>query len=52
MSLSDYKRAYKDKLKEILSRVRYEEGIDVGEEIKKTSIVSDAMEVIKKLLSS
>ncbi|HHT7203902.1 replication initiation factor domain-containing protein [Bacillus cereus] len=52
MSLSDYKRAYKDKLKEILSQVRYEEGIDVGEEIKKTSIVSDAMEVIKKLLSN
>ncbi|GAB6772735.1 replication initiation factor domain-containing protein [Bacillus cereus] len=51
MSLSDYKRAYRDKLKEILAQVKYEDEFDVYEEIKKTDIVSEATSVIQKLLS-
>ncbi|WP_309318179.1 hypothetical protein, partial [Bacillus cereus] len=51
MDLSDYKRSYKDKLKDIISQTTYEEEFDVFEALKKTDIVSEATSVIQKLLS-
>ncbi|MCJ7983651.1 hypothetical protein MUB16_04225 [Priestia sp. OVL9] len=51
MDLTDYKRAYKDKLKEIISQVTYEDEFDLHEELKKTSIVVETTEVLKKLLN-
>lgn len=51
MDLTDYKRAYRDKLKEIISQVTYEDEFDLHEELKKTSIVVETTEVLKKLLN-
>lgn len=48
--LTDYKRAYRNKIQGILNSATYKDEFDIGEEIKKTSIVVETNEVLKKLL--
>lgn len=45
------KPTYKKKIKKLMKELRYGDEFNVGEEIKKTSIVSQTLEVLQQLLS-
>ena len=49
--ITELKKDYRSKIQKIIKSVTYEEEFDIGEEIKKTSIVSQTNEVINQLLS-
>lgn len=51
MDITEFKRAYRKKIQEILDSITYEDEFNVQEEIKKTPIVGETLEVLKKLLN-
>lgn len=48
--LTDYKKDYRRKIKDLLEQATYKDEFDIGEEIKKTSIVWETNEVLRELL--